>query len=132
MMKSVKPGMALLVIQLLAQGCGGGGSSDNPTDTNDPVNNNNPVDTNSGGYDSSEEQAVVAENNAKDFAISAASGAKQVVDEHGIEFPMQTAAKSYSGVQPIQPMVIIVPTKRSGKGLQRDSVLMEGKSSLST
>ncbi|MCU7841052.1 MAG: hypothetical protein KZQ94_16940 [Candidatus Thiodiazotropha sp. (ex Troendleina suluensis)] len=85
--------MALLALQLTVQGCGGGGgSSDNPTDTGDPVNNDNPVDNTSNTYTGSESQAVVSETNAKDLAITAASGVKRAVDENGITFPMQSVA----------------------------------------
>ncbi|MCU7886399.1 MAG: hypothetical protein KZQ82_19600 [Candidatus Thiodiazotropha sp. (ex Lucinoma annulata)] len=107
--------MALLALQLTVQGCGGGGgSSDNPTDTGDPVNNDNPVDNTSNTYTGSESQAVVSEASAQDLAITAASGVKQAVDENGMQFPMQTAgrsSKSYSAIHSIQPMVFIEPTE---------------------
>ncbi|MCU7863647.1 MAG: hypothetical protein KZQ92_06685 [Candidatus Thiodiazotropha sp. (ex Lucinoma borealis)] len=88
--------MALLALQLTVQGCGGGGgSSDNPTDTGDPVNNDNPVDNTSNTYTGSESQAVVSEASAQDLAITAASGVKRAVDEDGITFLMQPANKMH-------------------------------------
>ncbi|MES9993795.1 MAG: hypothetical protein ABW098_17735 [Candidatus Thiodiazotropha sp.] len=94
MKRSAKLWMLLLTILLIMQGCGGGGGSSDSPNTTD-----NPLDTTSDGYSGSEDQAVVSDSNAKDLAVSAASGVKQAVDENGITLPFQTAArasKSYS------------------------------------
>ncbi|MCU7947966.1 MAG: hypothetical protein KZQ72_15235 [Candidatus Thiodiazotropha sp. (ex Cardiolucina cf. quadrata)] len=100
--------MALLALQLTVQGCGGGGgSSDNPTDTGAPVNNDNPVDNTSNTYTGSESQAVVSEASAQDLAITAASGVKRAVDENNIVFPSQTAAKALNSTSGLVPMLIV-------------------------
>lgn len=65
---------------LTVQGCGGGGvSSDNPADTGGPVANDNPGGDTSNTYTGSESQVVVNETNAKDLAITAASGVKRAL-----------------------------------------------------
>ncbi|MCU7907048.1 MAG: hypothetical protein KZQ76_14655 [Candidatus Thiodiazotropha sp. (ex Epidulcina cf. delphinae)] len=68
--------LSLIALLFLAQGCGGGGGS-----------SDNPDDNASNAYTGSESQAVVDEANAKDLAVTAASGAKRAVDEIGLVLP---------------------------------------------
>jgi hypothetical protein len=102
---------ALFTLSISLQGCGGGGgSSDGPADSGDPTNSVSD-NTSTGDYSGSESQAVVNEDNAKDLAVAAASGAKRAVDNDGVTFPMQTAAKSASVNTSITPMVLVEPTE---------------------
>jgi hypothetical protein len=64
---------ALLTQLLVLQGCGGGGSSDNPINTGDTDNSDNPVETISNGYTGSEDQAVVNVSNANLLAVGASA-----------------------------------------------------------
>lgn len=105
----------LITLMIATQGCGGGGgSSDNPANTNDPITNDNSGDNTSNDYSGSEGQAVVSDSNAKALAIGAASGVKQAVEEQGMRLPLQMSAqasKLYSAPQQIQTMEFIEPTE---------------------
>jgi hypothetical protein len=64
---------ALLSQLLVLQGCGGGASSDNPTNTGDTDNSDNPVETISDGYTGSEDQAVLNVSNANVLTVGASA-----------------------------------------------------------
>ena len=89
---------------LLGQGCGGGGSSDEPAENTDPVDSNNPGDNSSNTYSGSESQAVVSETNANDLAITATSGVKRAVDENDIVLPSQPAARALNSTTTLAPL----------------------------
>jgi hypothetical protein len=75
---------------LIAQGCGGGGgSSDDPVNPEDPIGD---------GFTGTQSQATIDQTNAKELAIAAASGVTKAVEENGITGPFSiptTAARSY-------------------------------------
>jgi hypothetical protein len=86
----------IIVLLLLTQACGSGGSSDDPTpqpEINEESGNDTTEGEDSseesldGGYSGSESQASITADNAKDLGVAAASGAKQAIIEDQLVYP---------------------------------------------
>lgn len=94
---------AFITLLIAIQGCGGGGGSSDGTTNTDNTTDTTPTDGIS-GYSGAESQATVSDANAKDLAITAATGVTHAVDEDDLSAPFSVPVTAARSIEPTPEM----------------------------
>ncbi len=96
--------VAVILLVLAIQGCGGGGSSDSPENIDNSINNDTTDSSAIDTYSGSDSQATVNESSAKDLAIAVAAGVTQAVNEESLDSPFSMPVTAARSIEPTAEM----------------------------